>query len=230
MDTNGSVQLEELNSKLDVILAEIEQQKRRRREMEDLKDDLTRVGNDLFQHAIVELEEVHDHLRTGDILHLFKKLLRNVNNISRMFDQLENARDFLDDFSPVFRDMAIDSMQRLDDYDRKGYFEFINAFTHIMDNIVTSFTVEDVRQLGDNIVAILNTVKNLTQPDMLQAANNFIGVYKNMDFDVPDNISLYSLLRELKSPEARKGLAISVAFLKNLAAQGDGSTTTGKQV
>ena len=43
--------------------------------MEDLKDDLYRVGKDLYETAIVELEEVHDHLNTGDILHLGKKLL-----------------------------------------------------------------------------------------------------------------------------------------------------------
>ena len=70
--------IDEINQKLDIILEEIELQKKHRREMEDLKDDLFRVGKDLYETAVVELEEVHDHINTGDILHLGKKLLRNV--------------------------------------------------------------------------------------------------------------------------------------------------------
>ncbi len=68
-------QIDEINRKLDLILEEIELQKKHRREMEDLKDDLFRVGKDLYETAVVELEEVHDHIQTGDILHLGKKLL-----------------------------------------------------------------------------------------------------------------------------------------------------------
>ena len=62
--------------------------------MEDLKDDLFRVGKDLYETAVVELEEVHDHINTGDILHLGKKLLRNVNNLNKAFDQFESDKRF----------------------------------------------------------------------------------------------------------------------------------------
>ena len=37
----------------------------------------------------------------------------------------------------------------------------------IADNVVTSFTEEDVRKLGDNAVLILKTVKDLTQPEIM---------------------------------------------------------------
>ena len=47
--------------------------------MDDLKEDLMRVGKDLIFYRRNELEEVHDHLKHGDMLHLGKKLLRNVN-------------------------------------------------------------------------------------------------------------------------------------------------------
>jgi hypothetical protein len=72
---NLQEQVFELNKKLDLVLEEIEHQKRSRREMDDLKDDLMRVGKDLYSTAVEELEEVHDHLNTGDLLHLGKKLL-----------------------------------------------------------------------------------------------------------------------------------------------------------
>ena len=210
-------QIDEINQKLDTILEEIELQKKHRRAMEDLKDDLYRVGKDLYETAIVELEEVHDHLNTGDILHLGKKLLRNVNNLSRAFDQMEGARDFLRDVSPLVRESILDLMKKLDEFDRKGYFQFAKEIQKAADNVVTSFTADDVKNLGDNIVTILNTIKNLTQPDMLQAINNAVAVYKNIDIKVDEKVSMMSLLKELNSPEVKRGLAVGLKFLRNLA-------------
>lgn len=210
-------QIDEINSKLDIILEEIELQKRHRREMEDLKEDLFRVGKDVYETAVTELEEVHDHIKTGDILHLGKKLLRNVNNLNRAFDQLESTRDFLRDVSPLVRESILDMMNKMDEFDRKGYFEFIKELQKAGDNVVTSFTPNDVKLLGDNIVTILNTIKNLTQPDMLQAINNAVAVYKNIDVKVDEKVSLFSLIKELNSPEVKRGFAVGLKFLKNLA-------------
>ena len=209
--------IDEINHKLSFILEEIELQKKHRRMMEDLKDDMYRVGKDLYESAIVELEEVHDHINTGDILHLGKKLLRNVNNLNKAFDQMESTRDFLRDVSPLVRESILDLMKKLDEFDRKGYFQFAKELQNAADNVVTSFTPDDVKHLGDNIVTILNTIKNLTQPDMLHAINNAVSVYKNIDFTVDSKVSLFSLLKELNSPEARRGLAVGLKFLKNLA-------------
>jgi uncharacterized protein YjgD (DUF1641 family) len=88
-----------------------------------------------------------------------------------------------------------------------------------VDNVVTSFTPEDVKNLGDNVVTILNTLKNLTQPDMLQTINNTIGVYKQLDVQIPEKVSLFSLIKEINTPEMKRGLAFAITFLKNVANQ-----------
>lgn len=210
-------QIDSINKKLDIILEEIAYQRKSRLEMDDLKDDLMRVGKDIYNTAVVELEEVHDHIQTGDVLHLSKKLLRNVNNLSKMFDQLESARDFVNDASPLFRESIIDLMNSLDEFDRKGYMNFIKEFRGVADNVVTSFSEEDIKNLGDNVVTILNTIKNLTQPDMLHAINNAVSVYKNLDIEVEEKVSLLQLIKELNTPEVKKGLAFGLKFLKNIA-------------
>ena len=216
---NLQSQIDNINSKLDIILAEIEIQSRHRREMEDLKDDLMRVGKDVYDSALIELEEVHDQLKTGDIFYLFKKLLRNINNITKTFEQLENFKDFIQDFSPVSRELFLDFMNKLNEFDKKGYFEFLREMSKISDNIVTSFSAEDVKNFGDNIVSILNTFKSLTQPDMLHAVNNAISVYKNLDIEIEEKVTMFSLIKELNSPEVKKGLAFALKFLKNIAKQ-----------
>ena len=216
-EINLQNQIDVINKKLDTILDEMEHQKRRRREMEDLKEDLMRVGKDLYDTSIIELEEVSDYLDTKDILYLVKYVLRNVKIITRSIQQLENIKDFLTDISPLVRESFKDYMNKMDELDRKGYFEFAKELSQVADHIVVSFTKEDVKNLGDNIATILNTIKNLTQPDMLHTINNALNVYKQLDIEVKKDISLFGLLRELNTPEVRRGIAFSIQFLKNIA-------------
>jgi uncharacterized protein YjgD (DUF1641 family) len=224
-DKSVETRMDALDRKLDVILEEIGLLRTHRREMEDLKDDLTRVGKDLFQTAVVELEGVQDQFRTVDVVHLGKKLMRNVNTITRVVEQLESFKDFMEDASPLARETFIGLMNKLDDFDRKGYFGFMKEMGKVADNVVTSFTAEDVKNLGDNMVAILNTVKSMTEPDMLHAMNNALSLYKKMDLDVEDDVSLLALLREMNTPQARKGMALAIRFLKSMASQNGASGT-----
>lgn len=210
-------QIDNLNTKLDVIIEEIEHQRKHRQEMEDLKDDLMRVTTGLYQSGITELEEIHDHTTGEDIFFLGKKLLRNVNTLTQTFELIENAKGFLEDFAPVSRELVFDTMKKFDEFDRKGYFEFFKEIEKMADNIVTSFTVEEVKALSENVVTILHTIKNLTQPDMLKAINNAIIVYKKLDINIEDDVSYLKLIKEMKSPEMKKGLAFGIKYLKSLA-------------
>ena len=212
-------QINEINLKLDKILEEIEYLQRKRREMEDLKDDLLRVGKDLYQTTVKELDEVHDYISTGEILFLGKKVLRNISTLTKTLEQLESARDFLQDAAPLARESFIDLMNKLDEFDRKGYFTFAKELGKVTDRVVTSFSPEDVKKFGENIVTIINTIKNLTQPEILQTANNALAVYKNINIDVNEKISLIRLLKEINTPEVKRGLYYAIQFLKNMSNQ-----------
>ena len=93
-----SRQLAEIQSSLDEISSELALVKKQRREMEDLKEDLTRVAKDLFAGAIDEFEDIAPFVKTGDFLHLVKLILRNTNNITLVIGKLESALDFFEDF------------------------------------------------------------------------------------------------------------------------------------
>lgn len=148
-----------------------------------------------------------------------KKLLRNVDTMNSIIEQLESFKDFLDDASPLARESFITLMHRLDEFDRKGYFAFFKELGKVADTIVTSFSDEDVKQFGENVVTILNTVKTVTQPHMLHAVNNAMMVYDKLDMEVKEDVSLLALLKELNTPEARKAMAFTIRFLKSLASR-----------
>jgi uncharacterized protein YjgD (DUF1641 family) len=145
------------------------------------------------------------------------KLVRNVNTLNEMFEMLESMNDLIKDISPVLHQTGLDGIKLMHDLEQKGYFDFIREGVKIIDNIVTHFTAEDVRLLADNIVTIMETVKEMTQPEMLKAINSGVVVYKNIDVkDVPE-YSLFKAARAMNSKEMRRGLGFMITFLKNIA-------------
>ncbi|MDO8542135.1 MAG: hypothetical protein Q7S40_16985 [Opitutaceae bacterium] len=210
--------LDALDRKLDLVLAEIEEVRRIRREFEELKDDLARVGKDLFQTAVTELEGTAPFVNTGDFAALAKRLIRNVNTMNELLVQLEGAREFLVDAAPLGRQLFSDGLAKMDELDRKGYFAMARELQRALDNVVANFTVEDVRLLADNLGAILQTVKNLTQSQMLHAINNAVEVYQKTDFETMEEYSLWRAFREANKPEMRRGLGFLIVFLRNLSA------------
>ncbi|NOX37567.1 MAG: DUF1641 domain-containing protein [Calditrichaeota bacterium] len=212
-------QLESIQQQLNYIVSEIEAERRRRRELEELKSDLNLIARDVFQAAVEELDGVAQHIDTGDVLHLLKKLLRNVRNLSKLMDQLESLMSFVEDAGPLTKEVVLELMQTLDELDRKGYFDFMAEALKIIDTIVTSFTVEDVRLLRENIAHILITVKNLTQPEMLATVNNALSFFKEMDIEIEEEVSYWKIFKALRDPEMRRGIAFMIQFLKNMASK-----------
>jgi len=215
--TTLDARLDALDRKLDIVLEEVAEMRRLRREVEELKDDLSRVGKDVFATAVAELDEVAPFVDTGDFTALLKRLVRNTNNLNELFVQLESARELLRDATPLARQVFSDGLAGLDQLDRKGYFTMARELGRAMDNIVTHFTPDDARRLADNIVVMMETFKNLTQPEMLLAVNNAMEIYRKLDFAKMEEVSLWKAFRELNKPEMRRALGFLLSFLRNLA-------------
>jgi len=209
--------LDRIDRRLELLVEQMEVTRRHRREMKELRDDLGRIAGDLFQTASNELEEVAPHFETDDLVHLLKKLLRNTRNLSHMLDRLESLSDLLDDAAPLQKQAFLNLLASLDELDRRGYFTFLAELREVADRVVTSFSPEDVRLLGDNIVAILSTVRSFTQPEILSALNAALRVYRHLDDEVEGKVGFRRLLREARSPEARRGMMLGLTLLRNLA-------------
>lgn len=220
-----SQQLATLDRKLDRISDEMVALRRYRLELEELKEDLTLVAKDVFQTTIEEMEEVAPFVHSGDFAHLARKLVRNTRNITTLTTQVESVMDLAKDATPLGKELFSDLLAHLDEFDRKGYFDFFRELTNVIDRVVTSYSVEDVRLLADNVVAILETVKGLTQPEMLQSINNAMVVYRKLDFDSIEEISMWKAIREINRPEMRRALGFIMSFMRNLSEHPESAST-----
>jgi len=209
-------QIKDINQKLDVLTQYMQEQQRRQREWQELKEDMTLIGKDIFQTAVEELDEIAHHFDTTDLLYLLKKLLRNTRNFSRIVDQLESAFDFVNDATPLGKQVLNQMMDTLSELEKKGYFEFGKEAFKIFDTIVTTFTVDDIRLLRENIAAIIITFRNMTQPEMLGSMNNALHFFQKMDVNVDQKISYWQLMKEMRDPEFKRGIAFLIHFMKNM--------------
>jgi len=212
-----SEQLQDIQQKLELIGHQMKDYQRRQMEIDEFKKDMSLIGKDIFNAAVEELEDVAPYFDTNDLLHLFKKLLRNTRNLNALLSQLEGAVDLYKDLQPLGKQMFDEILETLHEFDQKGYFEFLKESVQIVDTIVTTFSVEDVRHLRENITTILLTIKGMTQPDMLGTINNALGFFKKMDIEVKEDITVMKLVRQMSDPEVKKGLYFMLEFVKNMS-------------
>jgi uncharacterized protein YjgD (DUF1641 family) len=63
----------------------------------------------------------------------------------------------------------------------------------------------------------MDTLKNSTQPEMLQAMNNAVNVFQKLEVDDIPEYSIWKAMKEMRSPEMKKGIGFMISFLKNLS-------------
>jgi uncharacterized protein YjgD (DUF1641 family)/uncharacterized coiled-coil protein SlyX len=226
-DALGDTQaaLAELHRKLDMLTAQVgylseqaQAAERERQSRAELMHDLTPVLNDAFRLAVEQLAEVQDDVQLPDLVRLLKRLARNRRNIERLLDQLESLADLADSVMPIGDQAFARVAGVLAELERKGYFAFLKGGLRILDNIVTSFGEEDVKQLGDNIVLILRTVKEMTQPEVMNFLRNTVTLTEQ-EASEPVDISYRALLAQMRDPNVRRGLALTMRMLSNVGAQ-----------
>ncbi len=216
-EQNIQEQINSLNHKMDLVLDSLNQQNRKAESVEDLLADLQIVGKDMYDTAVIELENQQVEMDIDQMKNLGIKLLQNIDNISVMLSLFESTVDLAKDVGPIVRESIIDFTGKLNEFEQKGYFEFFKETGQIIDNIVTNFSRDDVRLLADNIVMILNTVKNLTQPEVMQSLQNALKVYSSMETNNVPEYSIFKLMRELNKPEMKKAMGFMVTFMKNMS-------------
>ena len=218
--------LVELNQKIDALTAQLaylteqaQLAERQREERSELMRDLTPIADQAYHLAIEQLEEVQEYIDLGDLLRLLKRLMRNGRNLETLLDQFESVMDLTQTVGPLTDEAFGKAVATLADLERKGYFAFARGGKRIADNIVTSFTAEDVDRLGDNIVLILNTVKDMTQPEIMNFVRSTLLVAER-EIEQPVDISYWGLLKQMRDPEMRRGLALTMRVMHVIGAQG----------
>ena len=221
MDANELVLL---HQKVDRLTEMVEAQYRRQLQIEELAQEVLPIANHAVKLTIDELDEIGGEFQIEDLLYLLKRLLRDTRMLIKLLDRLEAISQLGDEVELLGKQVFNNVVEALDRMEREGYFVFAQGGWRIVQKIVTEFTEDDVNALGDNIVTILKTVRNMTQPEIMALANNAIDAIRQDDSG-EENVSIWWLIREMGDPKVRRGLARTLNIVKALADQPDTSAS-----
>jgi len=207
----------ELDRKLDFIVEELASLKRLRESAQDLAADLSVVGKSAMRDA-VEAFGTAD-LRPREIVTLLKAVLANAQLFERAIQQLQSATDFIQDAQPIVRDGMRRMIQVTQVLHENGYFNAASAGLRVGDALVRSHSAEDWRQIESSVPQLIGFLRELTKPEVLQALEAIIHGFGRVQAAMDVNKSVFSFVRDITSPDARRGFAILVEFLKVVGAQ-----------
>ncbi len=229
MTTISTDRIAELERKIDVmsvqmdlLVGELREQRLRRQQWDELRSDLAPIAGEAMTLASNELEAIQEWVQPEDMLRLMRRILRNTKNIEDGMARFESLVDLLDDVGPLTSEAVTKILTTLEDFEQAGYFEFANATLGIVDRIVTTYSSEDVEALGDNIVQMLDIVKDLTQPEMLAVAQRMLDALQRQqaaaELEPAEPPGLISLAGQMRDPEVRRGLARALNTFKVVSA------------
>jgi uncharacterized protein YjgD (DUF1641 family) len=213
----------ELNQKVDALTAQIqflteqaEIGQRRRQEIDELRQDLTPVVNEFFRLSVAQLEELDQCVQLENILHLFKKLLRNTCRLEQMLDQFESMFSLVEDAMPLGKDAFLKAIAMLDELERKGYFALASGGMEVMDKVAGNLTADDFRQFSESMPVIIELFKTLSQPEILAFGRRAATAAQQVD-ESALHTSLPALLGQMNDPQVRKGMAYTLQILKKVS-------------
>jgi uncharacterized protein YjgD (DUF1641 family) len=216
----------ELNQKIDLLASQVaylaEQAQRAelsRQSRDELLETVMPIARDGMAMVANEMQDVQEYLEPQDLVRLLKKVVRHAPQMEMLLDQIDGAVDLLEIAAPITKGGMDKATAVLGDLEKKGYFGFAQSGMKMMDTIVTSFSQEDVNRLGDNVVLILNTVKDMTQPEIMSFVRNTLEV-SGREVEKPVNASMWSILGQLRDPAVRRGLALTLRVLRVVGEQG----------
>ncbi len=216
--------LERLSEQLDEISDELLRQRTGRARWSELAEDLAPLAQEAMALATSHLEA--DACEFGDMGRLAHSLVRNASVLEAWLGPLRQMSALADELGPLTPPAVASLIEKLQQLDERGYFSFARQAAGVLDTVVTSFSEDDVKLLGDNIVLILQTVKQMTQPEVMNLLNRAALTIRQTEATDGEPPSTLALLKQMRDPQVRRGLARLLTTLRTLGSdQGLGTAT-----
>jgi uncharacterized protein YjgD (DUF1641 family)/CRISPR/Cas system CSM-associated protein Csm2 small subunit len=220
--------IDALTEQVAQVAAEAREQRMRRESWDELRLDVTPLLGQAMESAGRQLEDVQEFTSVDDLVRLLKRILRNVNRIEETFGRFESALEFLDDVGTLGDEAFVKALRSLETFEQRGYFSFAKAGFDVVDRVVTTYGEDDVKALGDNVVTMLDTVKEITQPDMLALLQRMIDALQAQQLAIEqedgDPPSLFALVRKMRDPNVRRGINRALDTLGSVTAETSAAT------
>jgi uncharacterized protein YjgD (DUF1641 family) len=208
--------IDELTAQVAFLADEARLSRRRRECWQELQHDAMPIAAEAMAVVGRELEDLE--VNVDDLVRLIKHLARMAPVLDRTLGQVEMFAELAHELVPIGSEAMETATSRLAVFEERGYFDFAKGAVRVADKVVTGFSEEDVEALGDNVVLILETIKDLTQPEIMAALHRMITAIQEQQRQIADEPaeapSLFSIVKQLRDPDIRRGMARGLNALR----------------
>jgi len=155
-----------------------------------------------------------DTQKKHDLTSMTDRLAAIDTQLAYLVRQQEKTAELISEMTPILKEVLGTATTKLDDLDKKGYFAFGKELVGIGERVVEGFQPEDVHKLGDAVVGILQTVRAMTQPRILEIAGEASEVLEKSDEAEP--LGLLGMVRATSDGDVQKGMAVMMEVMRHV--------------
>jgi uncharacterized protein YjgD (DUF1641 family) len=214
-DANAAIlaRLDAMSAQMAVMAEQVAEAAAAREQWNELIETLVPVSRGALDVATRELSELEADVTIDDITRFARTTVRAVPQMETLVGQIGTFSELGADITSISGAGVAKLTEILQVAEDKGYFMFAREGAAIADKVVTSFDEDDVRALGDNVVTILNAVKELTQPEVMAMLNRTALTIQEVEDSHIEPPSAFALLKSMRDPQTRRGLARVLSML-----------------
>ena len=206
-----------LAERLDRLEAQIAPLTESAKVVSELRDELAPRVNEAVQALIVELADLEPDFQIEDLVYLLKNAMRNVKNLNFTLDQLKNIIDFTVIAEPVMKTTVPQIINYFDDLEQKGVFNLFSTGLEILKKIGTTYTPEQMAEIGDGLVRLVGAAHKLTRPEALDMLEKAAELPAEVDVSGAQPVGMWGMLGALSRPEVKEGMGVALELTSSLA-------------
>ena len=215
-DASIDERLDRLTMQVEWIAEQIALQNQAREQWTELADTLVPVTRGAMDVATRELDELSEDVTIDDAARFARTLARSLPRLEVLLSQLDSVAELTHELNSLSGAAMAKLTDTLQVAEEKGYFAFARQGGRIADRIVVEFSEEDIAALGDNVVTILDAVKEMTQPEVMGLVRRTAMTVQDGEDVHMDPPSMFALLKSMRDPQTRRGLARMLSMLHTI--------------
>lgn len=151
---------------------------------------------------------------SADLARVEEKLDLLLSQVGYLAARQRRIEELVDEAMPIGAQALTVGAQKLQGLEDKGYMALGSAMLKGLDNVVEGYQPEDFEALARNMVAILDVVRTLTQPDVLAIADEAAEVLHNAGKVKP--VSMLGAVRASRDEDVQKGIGVALEVMRHV--------------
>ncbi len=147
---------------------------------------------------------------------LEEKIDALTEQVSVMAARQSQRDELMDEMLPILKEVMAVATAKLGGLEEKGYFTFGRELVHVIDNVVTGYSAADVELLAESVVGILDAVRQMTQPQVMEMAAEAGQVVENAENIEP--VGMLGMVKASRDEDVQRGMAMMLEVLRRAGA------------